>query len=350
MGQRDISTKVSGIYKRLNPDSTVYLLRLKRAGKAYNETYDCFDAAVARKQEILEEIKLAQVKQHMPSMRTFREAVEEYHRTPRAGNAMSRQNIVFRLDWWADRFDEKPIGGIQPEHIQAGVNTLLTVGCDAKKPKPLAANTVKKYLDAASLLFQAARSWGWIKGNPVRDVLKPRAEKKRRRHLDPEEQTRLLDACKASKNRLLYPLVLLALKTGCRQNELMTLRWRNVDFEERIILLEDVDTKTRHARRVPLTDELVQILHILEKETPFVFNGLTFVNNFRTAWEYALERAKLKGFCFHGLRHTRITEWVQSGIPLADVQQLSGHRTIQMLMHYSHLGPQAAIEAARRVK
>jgi integrase len=344
MGQRDISTKVSGIYKRLNPDSTVYLLRLKRAGKAYNETYDCFDAAVARKLEILEEIKLAELKKHMPAMRTAREAVEEYRKTPRTGNAMHNQNVAYRMDWWAAHFEQKAIGTILSSDIQMGINQRLQ---DKKT-----ASTAIKYLNAISLLFDAAKSWGWVQSNPAKEVLKPRVEKKRRRTLSRPEQTRLLKACLKSKNRLLYPLVLLALKTGCRQNELMTLRWRNVDLKSGVIVIEDVDTKAKHARTLPINSGICHFLAILARSSSgvFVFGGGAFTNHFQTAWESALKRAKLEDFCFHGLRHTRITEWVQDGIQLQKVQQLSGHRTIQMLMHYSHLGPHAAIEAARQVR
>ena len=38
----------------------------------------------------------------------------------------------------------------------------------------------------------------------------------------------------------------------------------------------------------------------------------------------------------HTLRHTAITHLVQAGVDLPTVQRISGHKTLQMVVHYSH--------------
>jgi integrase len=70
------------------------------------------------------------------------------------------------------------------------------------------------------------------------------------RFLDDEERERLLEACKFSTSPYLHILVVLALSTGARHGELIKLRWRDVDWQRRVITLHD--TKNKERRLLPL--------------------------------------------------------------------------------------------------
>ena len=93
--------------------------------------------------------------------------------------------------------------------------------------------TVRQYMDVLSgVLTVAVNDLEWLSVNPLRKVRKPTASPGRVRFLSPDEQHRLLAACRASRNRALYPLVLLALATGARRGELFGLRWQDVDLDQ----------------------------------------------------------------------------------------------------------------------
>ena len=78
----------------------------------------------------------------------------------------------------------------------------------------------------------AVEEWLWLEASPMARVRKPKEPRGRVRFLSDDECPRLLDACRASGNRMLYPLVMLALATGARKMELLSLTWPQVDIEQ----------------------------------------------------------------------------------------------------------------------
>jgi integrase len=59
--------------------------------------------------------------------------------------------------------------------------------------------------------------------------------------------------------------------------------------------------------------------------------------SFRSAWDHAVQRAGLKDFTFHSLRHSAASVLVQAGVPLYTVGQILGHKDPRMTARYSHL-------------
>jgi integrase len=80
------------------------------------------------------------------------------------------------------------------------------------------------------VLATAKREWEWLSDNPAGRVRSPKEPPGRDRFLSREERAALLDACRTSRERRLYPLVVLALSTGGREGELPKLAWRDVDL------------------------------------------------------------------------------------------------------------------------
>ena len=92
-------------------------------------------------------------------------------------------------------------------------------------------STVHKYLSFLSCAFAYGVEIGWLDANPLAKVRKPSPAPHRLRFLQEDERVRLVLACRMSRNPLLYPLVMLALGTGGRKNELRRLQWPQVDLE-----------------------------------------------------------------------------------------------------------------------
>ena len=109
---------------------------------------------------------------------------------------------------------------------------------------------------------------------------------------------------------MLSSLILLAVETAMRADELLSLRWDNINFDKRIALLPD--TKNGERRIVPLTFRALAILNSIEKagDTVFAASASYTISN---AFKRATQRAGIVGSRFHsralGLRRTPSGKW-----------------------------------------
>lgn len=202
--------------------------------------------------------------------------------------------------------------------------------------------TVHRYLSRLSRLLRVAvEEYGWLETHPMTRIRKPSPGRGRVRFLTTEERIRLLAACAASPNEMLYPVVVLALGTGGRKEEIRQVQWRNVDLTRGVVRF--VETKTDHSRSVPLLGEALTVLQALyaqrQEGVPWVFpardgQGPRLVES---AWGTARKQAGLADFPFHGLRHTFASYCALAGASLKDISELLGHRTLAETLRYTHL-------------
>ena len=167
----------------------------------------------------------------------------------------------------------------------------------------------------------------------------------RLRWLTQEEITTLLAACLKSKNRELHPAVVIAINTGLRRAELFGLTWERVDLSRGVLRLEL--TKSARRREVPLNEDSYDALVSLEpKATGRVFQ----TRSIRTAFENAVETAKLEDVTFHTLRHTFASWAMMRDVSLKELQELLGHSSLAMTMRYAHLAPEHLRTAVTRLE
>jgi integrase len=186
------------------------------------------------------------------------------------------------------------------------------------------------------LLRLAHEEWGELSTVPkIRTEKEPEG---RLRWLTEDEATRLLAACRKSRNAALADLVEFCLFTGVRQGEALGLTWDRVDRSRGVVRLEL--TKSGRRREVPLglNADAVLARRWTDGAKGYVFGSCKW-NSFRSAWEAALAAAGIESFRFHDLRHTFASWLVQRGRTLKEVQEALGHQTITMTMRYSHLAP-----------
>ena len=69
----------------------------------------------------------------------------------------------------------------------------------------------------------------------------------------------------------------------------------------------------------------------------------------RSWFEAALQRAGIKDFTWHCLRHTFASRLVMAGVDIRTVQELLGHKTITVTLRYAHLAPQHQLAAVQRL-
>lgn len=164
---------------------------------------------------------------------------------------------------------------------------------------------------------------------------KLKREKPRERWLTPDEEQKLVN----SAGKHIVPLIRLATDTGGRLSELLKLKWREVDFNNRHIRF--TDTKNGENRTIRLCDRAVATLASIQRcdsEYVFLFRGQP-IKSVKTAFSNACQRAGIEDLHFHDLRHTFASRLVQQGVPLYDVAQLMGHKSLEMVQRYAHLAP-----------
>lgn len=228
---------------------------------------------------------------------------------------------------------DKPLGDITAETMRAWKTQLLSTRKHG---------TAHKYLSRLSTVFNVAvEEYQWLAESPLKRVRKPAPSRGRVRFLAGDEYVRLLQACRQSRNRFLYPLVLLALSTGARKNELLGLQWSAIDLTQGRVTLWG--SKTYRHRTVPVTGEALQLLRELEAArqpaVQWVFPNPdgTRPRRIATAWHKSIQRAGMQDFHFHDLRHTCASWLAMSGASLRDIAEILGHSTIQQTMLYAHL-------------
>ena len=206
-------------------------------------------------------------------------------------------------------------------------------------------STVNKYLNILSKMYNLAISEGLLTKNPLQDVKKFHEKNYKIRYLTKDEEIRLFSVI--SKDFCyLKPIIICALQTGMRKSEILNLRWDNIDFEYKFIEL--LETKSGKSRKIPISDTLMNVFNNLPRTSEYVFinkdTGEPFTD-IHKSFTTVLDRAKIKKFRFHDLRHTVATRLVEKGIDLVVVKEILGHAKIDTTMRYAHAVPQRKLDA-----
>jgi integrase len=214
--------------------------------------------------------------------------------------------------------------------------------------------TLNRYLVAIAAVFtwaieQRLAPRAWV--HPCRGIRRLAEPDGRVRFLDEDERARLFAECRSSQYPRLYALVLMAMLTGARKGELLHLRWRDIDLQAGIAMLNK--TKNGDRRTLVLLEQLVDVLR------PFAGDGDRYVfgsvrskyqvpTSIDSAWRDAVARAKVRDFRFHDLRHCCASYLAQAGTPLNVIAEVLGHRKLDMSRRYAHLTTQTKATAMRQ--
>ena len=194
---------------------------------------------------------------------------------------------------------------------------------------------VKDLLLISHAIKTAQREWGFrLASNPVDNVTKPSVNKPRDRRLEQGEEEQLLKACKQSSNHWFLPIVQVAIETGMRRGELLSLTWDNVHLDKNWVHLPR--TKNGHSRDVPLSSKAREILSSLPRD----ISGKVFPIHFealKSLWHRGMTRADLQDLHFHDLRHEATSRFFELGLNVVEVAAITGHKDLKMLQRYTHL-------------
>ena len=291
--------------------------------------------------------KTTEAKRH-----TLAELIDRYSKdvlpAKRDGTHQARQ-----LNWWKEQLGTLALADVTPALLAEYRDKLaseITVRHQQRNPA-----TVNRYLAALSHAFTiAVKEWQWLEDNPLRKVSKPKESRGRVRFLADAERDRLLQACRESSNPDLYTAVVLSLSTGARQQEILSLRWQQVDLTAGLIRLEQ--TKNGDRRALPLAGHAAFLVKERAKgrriDTDLLFPSK--VNpaqpiDLRTPWETVLKQAGIADFRWHDLRHSTASYLAMNGATLAEIAAVLGHKTLAMVQRYAHLSEQHTATVVARM-
>lgn len=274
---------------------------------------------------------------------TLEEAVQlykEYSKANKKSYKLDNQYCKVFIEEWGAKTKLKDI---TPQKIER---------FKVKRMSDNANATVNRYLEALSKLFNVAISNNIAKENPMKQVKKLKTKNFKIRFLSKDEEVRLFEKIEAEeKYHYLKPIILCSLLTGMRRGEILNLKWSNIDFYTQHIEL--LETKSGKARKIPISKKLMSELIQIKEDTEYLKSEYVFTNpatgnkyfDIKKGFNKVLEKAEIKDFRFHDLRHTAATRMTEVGIDLAVVQEILGHSDIKTTMRYAHPVPERKLKA-----
>lgn len=256
-------------------------------------------------------------------------------------------------DLWlaCPRFKGRPLTDITAEDVEAYRKDRLTkvrtrtIGDHTFNVRPAGERTCDLDLARLRRLFSLCIRWKLCKENPAKGVDFFNPESKHDRFLTHEEEAAILAACPPD----IRPAVIVAVNTGLRQMELLTLTWAHVDQLGKTLTVTADKAKSKKSRRVPLNKAALEAIKSLPSgislQTP-VFPVVSerdqrdLVRRFekavaKTGVNKGAERSQR--VTWHTLRHTFASRLVMAGVDILTVKELLGHSTLVMVMRYAHL-------------
>lgn len=242
------------------------------------------------------------------------------------------RTIKQQLETMRDGLGDHVVEELKAEHI----DDWLSKTGKQRDWKPATANRYKSVLSRA---LQNALKSGRVRINTARLVESRRENNARVRWLKTDEEERLYAVMSPESK----DMVNVARYSGMRQGEQFTLTWDEIDLERRRVYLRE--TKNGSDREIPMNNTVHEILTRLEKEKKdrWVFRSKHFdkrLKNPRKAFETAIEKAKVRDFKWHDLRHDFCSRLVMKGVGLRTVMELAGHKSITITTRYAHLAPE----------
>lgn len=329
------------IEKRERKGKAVYRVKVRLRGyPPADATFERVTDAKRWAAETETAIRAGRWFQHVEAKRnTLCDLIRRYQaeHLPTAGLRNPHDRIEY-LKFWDSQLGALTLAEVTPAKI-VEVRNKLSTGI-TRRGRNLAPASVNRYLSALRhCLNIGVRDFELLDDNPMRKVKQLPEPRGRVRFLSVAERDALLRECNGHSDAL-HLIVVVALSTGARRGEILGLRWPDVDMLRGTLTFQV--TKNGERRSVPLVnfaaDRMREHAKVRRLDTDLVFPG----SNGRPLeigkmFGEALARAGIEDFHFHDLRHTAASALAMNGATLAEIAEVLGHKTLQMVKRYAHL-------------
>ena len=195
--------------------------------------------------------------------------------------------------------------------------------------------TVDREIELLKRILNYAVRTKVLQTNPVAHVPLLNKPNTRKLTLDEKGFEKLLEAA----DEHIRPILVVAFDTGMRKEEILGLRWEQVDLAGGRIFLYEEDTKAQQARLILMTGRVLDTLEAL----PRALSGYVFINPktgtrwncIKKSWKSALKRAGLDGMWFHDMRRSFVSNSRRIGVQESVVMRMSGHKSRKVFDRYN---------------
>lgn len=239
-------------------------------------------------------------------------------------------------------FKNKYLAAISPELVE---------GYKASRKGHVSPASINRELALLKTIMAKAVEWRRISVNPIagKAVRKFPEGEKEMRFLTAVESRRLINSATGH----LKPFLIIALNTGMRRNEILTLKWENLDINKGEIVVRPEVSKSKKRRVVPMNGEVAAAILKIEKRSPYVFFNPETNKNVRDIkgpFLTAKTRAKIKGqLRVHDLRHTAASWMIEDGTDIITVKEILGHASVITTQKYCHSTRETKLMAVTRL-
>ena len=200
--------------------------------------------------------------------------------------------------------------------------------------KEATGSTINRDLACLKKIFNNAIADGITDVNPLIGIKFFTEPKRSVEFLSEIESKSLIQAC---DTEAIKTFVILGLHTGMRLEEMLSLKWEDVNLDDRLITLKN--TKNNKEESIPLNNTALGQLKSLKQNCVYVIakdNGERY-KHIRKSWLRVIKKAGLKNISPHILRHTFATTLVREGADLNAVKELGRWSELKLVERYSHV-------------
>lgn len=255
-------------------------------------------------------------------------------------------------------FGSKPIHTITRKDIERFIAYRRKRGMVVKQGDPkrgVSAASANRDLCRLKNMFKMAVAWDYLETNPAAGITQARERPEPADYLSKEEVCEVLALC----DDFVRPLFAVALNTGMRWGEMLSLEWQDVNVERRLITVRD--PKNRETRHIPMNRAVKEILaahRVKQAQESSAIKKQVFVNkatgkpynDLRKALRRALDAAGVtRHIRFHDLRHTAASHMVMAGLDLRTTGAILGHKDPKVTQRYAHLAPEHLKDAIEKL-
>lgn len=213
---------------------------------------------------------------------------------------------------------------------------------NSKTGKPRTQATVNRELEILRAVLRYGHGHGWLRLNPFNagpPLISKAAESSRDRIPTPDEEDRLIAAC-VGRRRHLKLIIIATLDTGLRKSALQAIRWRDIDWFNRLIRVPKATSVNKD--RPPLCGISLRLFYALreaygDRQPPDGFICGKATGEFKKAYAAVCEAAGIEGLRFNDLRHGYATKLMLAGVPLELAMKASGHSNPDIHARYTNV-------------
>lgn len=328
----------------------------KRVRQSFKKRKDA-EAELGKRVSLIAENPKRYLEIAKTSTTTFDELLEKYEENFKQQRAFGNSK-KYSLEKLKKEFSGRLLGSISYFDLESYRNQVRNTPTQHGTIRKDA--SVNRVMACLRHMLAKAVEWEMLERNPFEKgrSLQLKENNKRLRYLLEEEIKKLLSECpdpnekkdkriiKGSEAKHLRDFVTIALHSGMRKGEILSLRWKQI--RNGFIYLEE--TKTDEPRQIPIDDDLDQCLKDMRRRqgltSKYLFpdrNG-DHLGDIKKSFGSALTRASIRDFRPHDLRHTFASHYTMRGGSLKALKEILGHKDIKMTMRYAHLSKEFAKE------